>query len=116
MLDFKYRRKKRILHHGFSTGYRYKRGKYIWANSNSNGSLGLRNFFYIIKIINYLPAVIVVAVYYTIISSDVAETEFIFCIFYQSKSSSSEGFSDGNLLRVVVIFELFLVAVNQVTN
>ena len=50
--------------------------------ANSNGSLRLRNFFYIIKIINYLSAVIVVAVYYTIISPDVAEAEFIFCIFY----------------------------------
>ena len=89
---------------------------YTWANTYSNGSLRLRNFFYIIKIINYLPVVIVVAVYYTIISPDVAEAEFIFCIFYQSKSSSSEGFNDGNLLRVVVIFELILVAVNQVTN
>ena len=109
-LDFKCRRKNK-LYHGFSTGYRYKRRKYTWANSN--GSSRLRNFFYIIKIINYLPAVIVVAVYYTIISPDVAEAEFILCIFYQSKSSSSEGFSDGNLLQVVVvIFELFLVAVN----
>ena len=91
-LDFKFRRNiQRVLYHGFSTGFRYKRRKYTWANTNSNGSLRLRNFFYIIKIINYLPAVIVVAVYYAIISPDVAEAKFIFCMFYQSKSSSSEG-------------------------
>ena len=123
-LDFKYRRKKkRILYHGFSNGYRYKRGKYrvtqkkrnpilIILNTRVPFFLGhpvylgqhqqqwefrLQNFFYIIKIINYLPAVIVVAVYYTIMSPDVAKAKFISCIFYQSKSSSSEGFSDGNL-------------------
>ena len=44
----------------------------LWANTNSNGSLRLRNVFYIIKIVDYLLAVDVVAVYYTIISPDVA--------------------------------------------
>ena len=114
-LDFKYRRKKKeycIMVLALGTG---TKGESILGPTPTARSLRLRNFVYVIKIINNLPTVIVVAVYYTIISPDVAKAEFIFCIFYQLKSSSSEGFSDGNLLWVVVIFELFLVAENQVT-